>query len=73
MKDTTVKLLFAGLIGMLALIAALSVVITGMVLGMSTEAIIALAAVFSTPGIASITFFFGHTNGKKDALNGQTS
>lgn len=70
MKDSTLKLLFAGGLTIVALIAALVVVVTGMVMDMSVPELIAAAAIFTHTVALGAAFFFGHQNGYK---NGQRS
>lgn len=65
MRDTTIRLMFAGAVALGSLVAALAVVLTGMATDLETAAILALAATFGNGVTAGIVFFLGHQNGAK--------
>lgn len=63
MKDSTIKMLFAGALVLGGLLAAVAVTLTGMILRMPIAELVAL----QVPFVGSITggtlFFLGHSNG----------
>ena len=70
MKDSTLKLLFAGALTLSGLVAALVVVVTGLVKDMDVQDILLITAIFSNFTVMGAAFFFGHQNGYR---NGQRS
>lgn len=70
MTESTIKLLFAGLLALGGLTAMLVTTLVGMSATWSIEQIMAINVVFSNVVMAGLAFFFGHQNGYK---NGQRS
>lgn len=70
MKDSTLKLIFAGGLTLLGLVAAFGVVITGMLQERDVQEIIAVAAIFSNLMVMGAAFFFGHQNGQRSRNGG---
>jgi hypothetical protein len=69
MKDSTIKLLFSGALVLGGLIAATTVTLTGIVVGLAIAEIVALQAPFSAALTGGVLFFLGHKNGN-DRKNG---
>lgn len=65
MKDSTIKLLFAGAVTIGGLIGMTAVVITSMVTDVDTDRTLALAALPAQALTAGLVFFLGHQNGVK--------
>lgn len=70
MKDSTIKLLFAGAVTLGGLTGDMAVIITGIVQGLDIVEIVALASIPNAALIAGMAFFFGHTNGLKRTNGG---
>ena len=65
MKDSTIKMLFAGALVLGGLIAAMSVTLTGMILKMPIAELVALQVPFVGAITGGTLFFLGHGNGDK--------
>lgn len=63
MTDSRIKLLFAGVLTVLALMLSAIVALTGIVQGWTTEQIVALSGPFSAVTVAGMTYFLGYQNG----------
>lgn len=70
MKDSTIKLLFAGVVTLGGLTGVMTVIVTGIVQDIDIVEIVALASLPNAALIAGMAFFFGHTNGIKKSNGG---
>ena len=70
MTNATIRLMFAGALGLLALIGLGAVVLVGQILKMPVQDIISLGAPFGSVVTLAIGYFIGHTNGLAAARNG---
>ena len=70
MRDSTIKLLFAGAVTLGGLSGVMAVIITGIVQEIDIVEIVALASLPNAALIAGMAFFFGHTNGLKKRNGG---
>ena len=67
MKDTTVKLVFAGTMTILGILLAFGTVLVGILRGLDVPEILALGAIFSNVVTAGIVYFLGYSNGRNGA------
>lgn len=70
MKDSTIKLLFAGAVTMGGLAGDMTVIVSGIISDLSIVDIVALSSIPNAALIAGMAFFFGHSNGGR-AANGK--
>ena len=63
LTNTTIRLLFAGALAIMGVLATLALALVGMFKGLSTETVLALSGPFASVTFASVTFFLGHANG----------
>ena len=63
MKDSTIKLMFSGTLVLGGVLASTAVTLTGMILAMPIEAIVALQVPFVGAISGGTLFFLGHSNG----------
>ena len=63
MTTATLRLLFAGALAMLSLMAALAIALVGIAGNMDVQDIVILSGPFVAVTTASVGFFMGHTNG----------
>ena len=63
LTNTTIRLLFAGVLAVMGVLATLTLALVGMLKGLSTETVLALSGPFASVTFASVTFFLGHANG----------
>jgi len=63
LTNTTIRLLLAGALAIMGVLATLTLALVGMFRGLSTETVLALSGPFASVTFASITFFLGHANG----------
>jgi hypothetical protein len=63
MRDSTLRLLFAGALAMGGLVATLVIAVVGIVVGLATTEIISISGPFASVTFAAVTYFLGVRNG----------
>ena len=63
MNDSTLRLLFAGGLTVLALVIAGAIALTGMFQSVDVKDVVILAGIFGNVATAGLTYFVGYKNG----------